>query len=298
MSVILRYVNTVTPPINPGDEIRIVSPSGIVQGEYIDGAVSALENWGYNVTVGSNAKNEFGRFAGTDADRLSDLQAALDDKNVKVILCSRGGYGLSRIIDKIDLSGLNACPKLLLGFSDVTFLHSVWGRRGCVSIHSIMAKHLTELPLTAESVLKLRELLAGKSPVYNLSPHPLNRSGRVIAEICGGNLSILYAGRGSNFEPNYKGKILFVEDIGEKSYHIDRMMQNLRLGGVLSTIKGLIVGHFTDCVDDTYSGQNVYEIIRAAVDEYDYPVVFGFPAGHEDVNLPLLFGVSAELVVV
>lgn len=297
MAVWLNYNISEDVPAEIKGEIRIVSPSGIVNPEYIDGAKAVLEEWGYKVTEGKYARAAFGRFAGTDAERLSDLQEAVNDPEVSAILCSRGGYGLSRIIDKVELGPLAENPKLLIGFSDVTFLHSLWNRKGFVSLHSIMVKHLTELDYFTESKLFFHSMLEGRRPDYAVSSNPLNRKGKVKAKLVGGNLSILAAGRGSDFEPDYKDKILFIEDIGEKSYHIDRMMQNLRFGGVLSQLSGLLVGYFTDCAADSYSGKSVYEIIREAVEEYDYPVAFGFPAGHEDNNLPLWFGVEAELIV-
>ncbi len=295
MSVTVKYLQETFLPL--GEEIRIVSPSGVVHPEYIEGAVNVLVSWGYKVSVGRSAKNIFGRYAGTDMERLDDLQLAVDDPKVKAILCSRGGYGLSRIIDKIDATKLSVYPKLLLGFSDVTFLHNLWANEGMVSVHSVMAKQLFELNAEVESIARLRKLLSGEMLEYQMQSHALNRSGKVVAPICGGNLSILFAARGTDFEPDYTGKIVFIEDIGEKSYHIDRMMQNLRVGGVFSKISGLLVGHFTDCADDAYSGDSVYQIIRDAVSEYDFPVAFGFPAGHEDVNLPLLFGREVEFVV-
>ncbi len=297
MGVKVEFLDSNCPSLKKNDEIRIVSPSGVVKPEFVDGAKLILESWGYKATVGLNAKNSFGRYAGTDLQRLMDLQAAVDDENVKAILCSRGGYGLSRIIDKLDLNALKNSPKLVLGFSDITFLHNLWGKAGLQSIHSIMAKHLTELDVNDKSVENLKCMLRGELVTYKLASHPLNRMGRTVAPIVGGNLSIVYAARATGFEPDYRGKILFIEDIAEEAYHIDRMMQNLRLGGVLDQISGLIVGHFTDCPSDSYSGDSAYQIIRSAVDAYDFPLCFGFPVGHEEVNYPLLFGVDVEFVV-
>lgn len=283
--------------LSPGQRITIISPSGAIDQEYIGGAKQFFENEGFEVVIGKNAANKYGRFAGTEAERTEDLQNAIDDTQTKAILCSRGGYGLAQIIDKLDFSGMLAHPKWLIGFSDITILHAAINQAGTASLHGIMAKHLTELPRNSEQVKNFLEILKGNFPSYNVPGHQLNRSGKCSGTIIGGNLSVLAGLRGTRFEPQYSNKILLLEDIGEKPYHIDRMMQNLRLGGVLEQISGLIIGQFSDCEEDPSMHKTVYEIIRSAVEAYDYPVCFDFPVGHVDYNLPVVLGTKATINV-
>jgi len=225
------------------------------------------------------------------------LQEALDDENVKAILCSRGGYGLAQIIDKLDFSKFVEHPKWLIGFSDVTILHNAINKLGIPSVHSVMAKHITELPPDAEPVRYLKYILEGIPPVYEIPSSPLNRKGTSKGKLIGGNLSVFAGLRATPYDLNFKGNILFIEDVDEQPYHIDRMMQNLRLSGVLSEVSGLIVGQFSYCEEDPRMKQTISEIIFDAVEEYDYPVCFNFPAGHVDYNLPLIMGCNIQLDV-
>ena len=225
------------------------------------------------------------------------MQQALDDSSVKAIMCSRGGYGIAQIIDKLNFTKFAHKPKWLIGFSDITILHNAISNLGFASIHGIMAKQLTELAPDSEQLIKLKDILFGKFPVYTVSANPLNRQGKTSGKLVGGNLSVLMAMRGSQFDLDYRDNILFLEDIAEKPYHVDRMMQNLRFSGVLSQISGLVVGQFSDYDEDPLMMQTVLEIIRDAVSEYNYPVCFNFPAGHVDYNLPLILGVSVNLEV-
>ncbi|MEI6753662.1 MAG: LD-carboxypeptidase [Paludibacter sp.] len=285
------------PFLKPADEIRIVSPSGLINPAYIDGAKKILESWGLYATEGQFARSEYGRFAGTKVHRIADLQEALDDSNVKAILCSRGGYGIAQIIDKLDFTKFKLSPKWLIGFSDISILHNAISNLGIASIHGIMTKQLTELPTDSEQLTKLKDILFGKFPTYSVSANPLNRQGKTSGKLVGGNLSVLMALRGSQFDLDYRDNILFLEDIAEKPYHVDRMIQNLRFSGVLSQISGLIVGQFSDYEEDPLMMQSVSEIISEAVSEYNYPVCFNFPAGHVDYNLPLILGASVDLEV-
>lgn len=277
--------------------IRIISPSGAIDGKYIDGAAQVLRTWGYDVSEGLHARDRYGRFAGTSADRIADLQAAINDTNTDIILCSRGGYGLTQIIDKINLTPLCRHPKLVCGFSDITVLHSALGKLGLPSVHSIMAKHLTELPKDAEPKLQLQRILQGGQTGYSLPAHRLNRQGMAQGILRGGNLSVLYGLRGTPYDFQPENTILFIEDIAEKPYHIDRMMQNLKMGGILQRISGLIVGQFSDCEEDPLMMQSIEEIIFNAVKEYGYPVCFNFPAGHVAYNLPLVMNTKIRLDV-
>ena len=252
--------------------IRIISPSGVIDPSYIDGAAARLRSWGYAVSEGTHARDTWGRFAGRDDDRLADLMEALADPSVDVILCSRGGYGLQRIIDRV--------PKLtkpIIGFSDITALHQLSAISGQPSLHGIMCKHIATLPEESEPIVALRNLLAGKAVEYTWDAHPLNRPGDATAPIIGGNLSVLYGLQ------------------CERHYHIDRMMRNLKMSGVLANISGLIVGQFTDCEDDPLMNETVYDTIKEAVAEYDYPVLFNAPIGHVEHNVPLWLNHEATI---
>lgn len=283
--------------LQPNDQIRIVTPSGAIDPAYIDGAKKTLVSWGLKVTEGEFARTEYGRFGGTKEQRIADLQTALDDPNVRAILCSRGGYGVAQIIDKLDFTKFKANPKWLIGFSDITILHNAISNLNIASVHSIMAKHLTELPADSEQVLMLKDILLGKMPHYQIEAHTQNRNGKAEGRLIGGNLSVLAGMIGTSFDLPYEGNILFLEEIAEKPYHIDRMMQQLRLSGALSKISGLIVGQFSDCDEDPLMKMSISEIIADAVKDYSYPVCFNFPAGHVDYNLPIVMGETAKLEV-
>lgn len=281
-------------PLKENDKVVILSPSGKIEAQWVEGLKQVLEGYGLVVSVAEHALCENGRFAGTDKERIADLQAAVSDPQVKAIFCSRGGYGLARIIDKIDFSALKENAKWIVGFSDITALHNALSRVGVASIHGIMAKHITQ---KAEGFDNLMTMLFGGEVIYETSAHEFNKKGEATGELIGGNLSVLYGLRGTPFDLDYNGKILFIEDLGERLYHIDRMMQNLRLGGVFEQIVGLVVGQFTDIdEDDSFSG-GVYGVIRDAVKDYNIPVCFNFPAGHVDNNQPLKTGANYKLEV-
>ncbi|MEA4850564.1 MAG: LD-carboxypeptidase [Paludibacter sp.] len=283
--------------LRAGDNIHIVSPSGAIQPGFIDGATKLLSSWGLKVTEGKYARTEYGRFAGTKDERVADLQQALDDPNVKAILCSRGGYGLAQIIDKIDFSSFAKSPKWLIGFSDITILHNAITALGIASMHGIMTKYLTELPEESDQITSFKNLLFGTPSNFSIKPEAENRLGQAEGKLIGGNLSVMMGMRSTPFDLDFNNNILFIEDVGEKPYQIDRMMQSLRLSGVLKQISGLVVGQFSDYDEDPLMMQSVAEIILAAVSEYDYPVCFNFPAGHVDYNLSFVLGEQAELFV-
>ena len=280
--------------LKANDKVVILSPSGKIESQWVEGLKAMLESYGLVVSVAEHAFCAKGRFAGTDDDRVQDLQKAIKDAQVKAIFCSRGGYGLARIIDKIDFSALKSAAKWIVGFSDVTALHNVLSRVGVASIHGIMAKHIT---LRAEGLDNLMAMLFGENVGYEVASHEMNKVGEASGQLIGGNLSVLYGLRGTLFDLDYKGKILFIEDLGERLYHIDRMMQNLRLGGVFEQISGLVVGQFTDIDEDESFSGGVYGVIRDAVKDYNIPVCFNFPAGHVDNNQPLKMGANYKLEV-
>ena len=283
--------------LNPNDIVHILSPSGAIDPNLIDGAKKVLTSWNLKVSEGEFARSEYGRFAGTKNQRVSDLQNAMDNPEIKAILCSRGGYGLSQIIDKLDFTHFSKSPKWFIGFSDITVLHNALHNRNIATIHAVMAKQLTELPECSPQIQLLKKILFGELPVYSIASHPLNRNGVAQAQIIGGNLSIILGMRATMYDLKFKHKILFIEDIDEKPYHIDRMMQNLRISGVLANLAGLIVGQFSDCKEDSLMKQSIAELILDSVKDYNYPVCFNFPSGHVDYNMPLILGKKTVLNV-
>ena len=295
--------------------IRIISPSGHIASELIDAAVRRLERWGFTVTEGLHARIGYGRFAGTKEERLSDLAEALGlhAGNVSqpiaapdVILCSRGGYGLQQIIDcAAELIQSSPHLPLLIGFSDITCLHSLYAFTDTPSLHGLMC-HIGDWEEGCPSVQQWLHLLHGGNADYHFPRHPMQREGEAEGVLIGGNLSVLYGLQGTPWSllriiqsNKQKGKknILFLEDVCERHYHIDRMMQNLRLSGVLGMIDGLVTGGFTDIEDDPLMPCSVAETIRQAADGYDYPILTGFPAGHGAVNLPFFLNRQTTLTV-
>lgn len=290
-------------PLTINDRIRMVSPAGCVDAALIDGAEKTLSAWGWQIERGASATAVHGRFAGTEEERLNDLQLAFDDPSCKAIFCTRGGYGTVHLIEKLDLSGFRQHPKWLVGYSDITLLHALLQVNGFASIHGGMAKHLAqgdnpnEIVPGGKPLERLYDLLTGKRPEIILPSHPLNRPGKSKGMLRGGNLSIVYSMRGTPLDFIPQGSILFLEDIGEKPYSVDRMMYNLKLGGVLERIAGLVVGQFSDYEEDPLMLKSVYERIADVVSGYDYPVCFDFPVGHTERNLPLISGATVSLNV-
>lgn len=286
------------PFLKPGNKVALISPSGKMSRAVIERAAGLLEQQGFKVKVGKHAFDEHGLFAGTDAARGEDMQNALDEKSIRAIFFTRGGYGCLRTHQLLDWSRFHRHPKWLVGFSDNTVFHSYLSRQKTASIHGAMASAFEHDGAPSASFIKLMDMLAGRDVIYEFAPHPMNRVGKTSGVLAGGNLSILQSLRGTALDLKPKGKILFIEDIHELNYRIDRMMQNLKTGGVLEQLKGLIVGHFTNIKDGAADyGMTALEIIREAVEPYDYPVIFGFPAGHELPNLPLMMGCRTRLDV-
>lgn len=289
------------PVLKSGDTVALVATARSVAREGMQPAISLLRSWGLKVTESSNLYASWNQFAGTDSQRTTDLQQALDDEKVKAVLFARGGYGTVRIVDQIDFSSFCKKPKWLIGFSDITVLHAHINQLfGTATLHAPLALTLPDAP--AEVHQQLYDILFhGKIPVQTVAPHPLNKTGEVTAEIVGGNLSVLYSLGGSKSALNTEGKILFFEDIGEYRYHLDRMMMFLKRSGMLNSLKGLIVGAMTDIND--YSGYPVpfgkeaYEIVASHAQEFNYPVCYGFPAGHIAGNYPLITGGTYRLCV-
>lgn len=292
--------------------IRIISPAGAIDSQWINRAKIRLEQWGFHVSVSDHAYGNLGRFSATDEERIADINAAFADPTIDIILCSRGGYGLQRIIDRIVLPQR---PKeqwpLLVGFSDITALHSLLSLNGVVSMHANMCKDISLLPaddiaLQAERDFLLlfhRDMAASSITTLLSTNSSLNRSGKAVGKLIGGNLSVLYGLQGTPYSLNHiieqcaEPPILFIEDICENHYHIDRMLNNLRLCGVFDAIGGLVVGQFTDCSDDPSMGCTLQESIRQVVEDYSFPVLFDYPSGHIDSNYPLLLSAQYQLIV-
>ena len=290
----------IPPYLQKGDTIGLVCPAGYMPVEKVSECIRVLnENWGFTTKVSNSIGRQFNYFSGTDEERLEDFQQMLDDDNVKAILCARGGYGLSRIIDAIDFKRFKQNPKWIIGFSDITILHSHIYRNYYIStIHAPMANAFNENGYQNEFVRSLRSVLEGKRIKYQVQSHAFNRKGEAIGELVGGNLALLAHLVGTDSDLKTRGRILFIEDVGEYLYNIDRMLYQLKRSRKLDKLAGLIVGGFTDIKDtERPFGQTVHEIIRDAVGEYDYPVCFDFPVSHDEKNYALKIGVGYKLKV-
>ena len=290
----------IPPDLQKGDTIGLVCPAGFMPVEKVSECIRVInEDWGFTTKVGNTIGKQYHYFSGTDEERIADIQQMLDDDSIKAILCARGGYGLSRIIDKIDFRKFKKNPKWIIGFSDITVLHShIYSNYGIATLHSPMANAFNEEGYKNEFVHSLRHALDGKKIKYQVPTHEFNKKGEAIGELIGGNLALLAHLVGTNSDLKTKGRILFIEDVGEYLYNIDRMLYQLKRSGKLDKLAGLVVGGFTDMKDtERPFGQTVYEIIRDVVAEYDYPVCFDFPVSHGEKNYALKVGVSYKLKV-
>jgi muramoyltetrapeptide carboxypeptidase len=291
---------TIPPYLQKGDTIGLVCPAGFMPLEKMQTAIETLQSWGFNVklghTLGGDSKNYFS--AGDEA-RLYDLQEMLDDKNINAVMCARGGYGTGRIIDKLNFKKFRKHPKWIIGFSDITVLHShLFSKHKIASLHAPMAAAFNDEEYKNQYVQSLYLALVGTEANYKCETHDFNRSGGAEGRLVGGNLSLLAHLVGTPSDINTKNKILFIEDIGEYIYNIDRMMYQLKRSGKLKKLAGLIVGKFSDMKDtERPFGQTAEEVIRDAVKEYDYPVCFNFPVSHEKENYALKVGVKYQLTV-
>ncbi len=295
----------IPPYLKKGNTIGITCPAGYMEAGKAQSCIQTLQNWGFEVmvgkTLGSQSKDYF---SGTDEDRRDELQAMLDDENIHAILFGRGGYGVGRIIDGLDFTQFKKKPKWIIGFSDITILHCHLNR--CLkvaSLHAPMAAAFNKGAPNAngdknEFIQSLRKAISGKKARYKSSPHSFNRPGNANAELVGGNLSLLTHLAGTASDIITTNKILFLEDLGEYIYNIDRMLYQLKRGGKLKKLAGLVIGGFSDVKDtERPFGKNVYELIRDITAEYVYPVCFGFPVSHEKENYALKCGVHYKLQV-
>lgn len=289
-----------TPPyLKHGDTIGIVCPSGYMPLDKVQTAIKVLQEWGFNVIVGDTVGLQHNYFAGTDEQRINDLQKMMDDRGIHAILCARGGYGLSRIIDQLSFKTFKKHPKWIIGYSDITVLQAhLFSRYKIASLHSPMAAAFNDGEYNNEYIQSLRKTLGGEKQKYHCLSHSFNRTGDAKGRLVGGNLSLLAHLSGTRSAFNTKNKILFIEDVGEYIYNIDRMLQQLKRSGMLNKLKGLIVGSFTELKDTQIPfGQTAEEVIRDAVKEYEFPVCFNFPVGHVRENYPLKIGVEYKLSV-
>ncbi|HXU28360.1 MAG TPA: LD-carboxypeptidase [Bacteroidia bacterium] len=284
------------PYLKQNDKIAIVATARKISAEELAFAIETLKAWGLQPVLGKNIYAIENQFAGSDEQRAEDLQWAINDDSIKAILIARGGYGTVRIVDAIDFTKLKTNPKFIIGYSDVTVLHShINTHIGVPTMHATMPINFDK---NAEAVETLRKCLFGEKVAYQFETHPLNKTGGVNGVLVGGNLSLLYALSGTASDIDTKGKILFLEDLDEYLYHIDRMMLNLKRSGKLANLKALVIGSFTDMKDNAVPfGKTAEEIILDAVKEYNYPICFNFPAGHIDKNFALYFGKEINLKI-
>jgi muramoyltetrapeptide carboxypeptidase len=288
----------IPPYLKKGSTIGITCPAGYMAAEKAQTCINTLQKWGYNVMVGKTlGSNSTNYFSGTDEDRKDELQAMLDDKSIDAILFGRGGYGVGRIIDQLDFTKFKKSPKWIIGFSDITILHShLHSKLKIASLHAPMAAAFNEGE--NEFILSLKNALIGKKGKYKIAAHLFNKKGNVSGQLVGGNLCLLANCIGTPSDINTKNKILFIEDIGEQIYAVDRMLYQLKRSGKLNNLAGLIIGGFTDIKDtDRPFGKTVYEAIADTVAEYNYPVCYNFPVSHGIENVALKVGVEYELKI-
>ena len=289
----------IPPYLKKGNTIGIVCPAGYMPFEKAQTCINTLQQWGYKVKPGKTLGNQFHYFSGTDDERLQDLQQMLDDDTVHAILCGRGGYGLSRIVDGLDFKRFKKKTKWIIGYSDVTVLHAhLYSKLNVASLHAPMAAAFNDGGSENEFVQSLRKALSGRKANYSCLPHALTRNGNVTGELVGGNLSLLTHLIGSASEIDTKNKILFLEDVGEYLYNIDRMFIQLKRAGRLESLAGLIIGGFTEMKDTTIPfGQDVYDLIFDKIKKYNYPVCFNFSVSHSERNYALKVGVKHQFIV-
>ena len=305
------FTQTVMPPyLVAGDTVGITSPAGTISLEEIQPMVDVLKSWGCKVQIGSSIGKIWGTFGGTDQERISDLQTMLDNDAIGAIFCARGGYGVGRIIDQLDFTGMQRHPKWLVGFSDITVLHShIHKNLGLATLHSKMASGFgTESDQSGgpafaanyASMMSIKNALTGQAVKYPLAANVYNRLGSGAGKLVGGNLRTLETLTGTRSEFDTDNKILLVEDTDEPLYSIDRMFWHLKRTGKLSRLAGLLVGGFNitpDAGNDLPFEPDFYQIVLEKVREYNYPVCFDFPVGHQELNLAIKLGVSHQLLV-
>lgn len=287
----------IPPFLKKGDKVAIVSPASAVNPDYVDATCRMLSEWGYVPIPGKHCKGRYGYYSGTFDERLGDFREALLNPEVKAILCSRGGYGAVHLVEHLPLEMIRSNAKWVIGFSDISVLHALWNRAGVASIHASMAKHMYFHEIDERCNKALKDLLRGVYPEYEVPGHEYNRAGSAQGELVGGNLAVLGGLIGTDIDIFKHDKILFVEDIAEPIYKVERIFYNLRLSGVLPLLKGLIVGRFTQYEEPNSSGETMYGMIKALLSPYSFPVAYDFPVGHIEENLPMVVGSLVDLSV-
>ncbi|WP_233266012.1 LD-carboxypeptidase [Formosa sp. L2A11] len=289
------------PYLKVGDTVAIVAPSGVLKNKFddIERARALLKTWGLNTVVSDNLYAQNGHFAGTDEQRASDFQTALDDPKIKAIWCARGGYGTVRMMDMLDYSKFKLNPKWVIGYSDITALHNQIHDLGYQSLHAMMCisltKNIADIPYTVST---FKDAIFGKPLSYTLKGSKYNKTGVVTAPLTGGNLTLLHTMLGSVSTIDTSGEILFIEEVGEYAYHIDRMLQSLKRAGYFENCKGILVGDMSRVrKNPTPFGESIEEIILNIAADYDFPVAFNMPAGHEKDNRAMFFGRTIEMKV-
>lgn len=288
------------PSLQFNDKVAIISPAGKIDHFIVEDTVNVFRKWGLRPKISEHALGERGRFSGSVAERLSDLQQAFDDPNIRLVFCSRGGYGLVHLLSDLNFAGIRRFPKWVVGYSDITALHAALQYHGMLSVHAPMAAHFSLEGSEDISVRYTKSILAGQSVRYTIPVKPgesFNRNGVARGRLFGGNLSVLCSIMGSRYARVPDKGILFIEDTGEAPYRVDRMIQQLKLAGVFERASGLIVGQFTEYEEDDTMCASLYELVWNAVKEYAFPVAFHFPVGHVKLNFPLIMGAMAELEV-
>lgn len=287
------------PYLKAGDTVGIFSPAKYIDKQKVYDAVALLKAWGLQVELGKHVFDTYHQFAGHDADRATDLQSFINNSNIKAIICARGGYGSIRTLDFVDFTPLLNNPKWLVGYSDVTVYHTLLNcKYGIPTIHGEMPLHFPSAATDTQATQTLRQALFGTLKNYSLPAHPLNRKGSVTGKLIGGNLSLIQSVAATPADIVTDGAILFIEEISEYLYHIDRMMMNLKYSGKLKKLKAIIVGGMTDIMDNsTPFGKTVNELILDYATEAALPAVFDFPAGHQEVNLALYLGKNISLQI-
>ncbi len=291
---------TIIPPyLKPSDTIGIVCPAGYMPIEKAQACIETLTEWGFKVIPGKTLGHQFNYFSGTDEERCNDLQHMLDDKNIDAILCGRGGYGTGRIIDQLDFSKFIKHPKWIIGFSDITVLHChLFSNFKIASLHAPMAAAFNDGEFKNQYIESLHNALLGKKANYKTEGNLLDQPGKATGILVGGNLSLLVNLIGTPSDIKTKNKILFIEEVGEYIYSVDRMMYQLKRSGKLDDLRGLIIGRFSEMNDTTIPfGQTAEQAIKEMVKDYDFPVCFGFPVSHEKENYALKIGMKYKLKV-
>jgi muramoyltetrapeptide carboxypeptidase len=284
--------------LKQGDTIGIVCPSGYIPLEKVQICIQTLEKWGYQVKLGTTVGAKKDSFSGTDQQRAEDLQIMLDDASVKAVLCARGGYGASRIINNIEFKAFNKQPKWVIGFSDITVLHAAILQQNCMSIHGPMAAAFAKGEAGEPYIESLKKVLEGEKTSYTIPAHSMNTLGNTKAELVGGNLCILAHLIGSKNALDTNGKILFLEDVGEYHYNIDRLLIQCKNAGLFDNLAGLVIGGFTDLKDPSSDfGASAYEIIKEHIVGYTYPICFDFPISHGLANFAIKQGQVYSLAV-